>query len=102
VLRRRERARRAAANGGIAVRRRGSARKDLGIGDEELVRRYQNGESIAQLAACVGKPWNTIKYRLQAEGVYIPPLRRANGSSQLKNGNRAGGSSETKLTGGKR
>lgn len=75
VLRQRERARRAVANDGIAVRQRGSARTDLGLSDDELVRRYREGESIGELAACVGKPWNTIKYRLQAEGVHTPPYR---------------------------
>ena len=78
-----------AANRMIAARRRargktrqparpgaGPPRKDLGISDAELVRRYQAGESIRQLAASLGIYYSVVRNHLIAEGA---ELRPANG-----------------------
>jgi hypothetical protein len=46
-------------------------RADLGISDAELVRRYEAGESIRQLAVSLGKSYSTIQSRLQAEGAQM-------------------------------
>jgi hypothetical protein len=78
-----------AANRMIAARRRargktrrpampgsGRPRKELGISDAELVRRYQAGESIRQLAASLGIYYSVVRNHLLAEGA---ELRPANG-----------------------
>jgi hypothetical protein len=78
------------ANRTIAARRRahgklrrpappggGRPRKDLGITDAELARRYQEGQSIRQIAASLDNiHYNVVRVRLIAHGVQ---LRRANG-----------------------
>ena len=51
----------------------GPARKDLGISDAELIRRYQAGESIRQLAASLGTYYSVVQYRLKAEGAQLRP-----------------------------
>jgi hypothetical protein len=54
-----------------------------------LVRRYEAGESIRQLAAFLGKPHGTIQQRLQAEGAQIracgrPPTNGYPQSSRVR------------------
>ena len=51
-------------------------RLDLGISDAELVRRYEAGQSIRQLAVSLGTRYSVVHYRLKAEGAQ---LRQANG-----------------------
>ncbi|HEY5988366.1 MAG TPA: hypothetical protein VIV12_18610 [Streptosporangiaceae bacterium] len=70
---RRRRARGAAGNGQPARRRStpGRARADLGISDAELVRRYQAGESVRQLAASLGTYYSAVHTRLHAEGAQL-------------------------------
>ena len=55
-------------------------RADLGISDAELVRRYEAGESVRQLAACLGKSYSVVHRRLHACGAELrstgrPPKR---------------------------
>ena len=76
----------AAANRTIAARRRargklrrpappgaGRPRIELGISTAELARRYQDGQSIRQLAASLGVNTVVISHRLKAEGVQFRP-----------------------------
>lgn len=72
----RRRARRKAQNRQPARPGTGPPRIDLGISDAELVRRYQAGESIRQLAVSLGTYYSVVRYRLKAEGA---ELRPANG-----------------------
>jgi len=80
------------ANRTIAARRRargklrrpappgsGKPRIELGISTAELARRYQDGQSIRQLAAALGVNAIVISHRLKAEGVQLRP---ANGRPQ--------------------
>lgn len=91
--------RRVAANRTIAARRRarkraqnqlprrpgaGPARADLGISDAELVRRYQAGESIRQLAASLGTYYSQVHYRLKAEGAQLRPAHGQPPARQLR------------------
>jgi len=82
----------AAANRTIAARRRargklrrpappgsGKPRIELAISSAELARRYQDGQSIRQLAASLGVGYVVIHHRLKAEGVQLRP---ANGRPQ--------------------
>ncbi len=48
-------------------------RADLGISDAELVRRYQAGESVRQLAAALGTYYSVVHTRLLAEGAQLRP-----------------------------
>jgi hypothetical protein len=88
----------ASANRTIAARRRargklrrpappgaGRPRKDLGIPDAELARRYQDGQSIRQIAASLGVYPSIVRNRLMAQGVQLRP---ANGRRQ-QNANQA-------------
>jgi hypothetical protein len=74
------------ANRTIAARRRargklrrpappgsGKPRIELGISTAELARRYQDGQSIRQLAASLGVNTIVISHRLKAEGVQLRP-----------------------------
>jgi len=76
----------AGANRTIAARRRargklrrpavpgsGRPRIELGISSAELARRYQDGQSIRQLAASLGVNYVVIHHRLKAEGVQLRP-----------------------------
>ncbi len=76
----------AGANRTIAARRRargklrrpavpgsGKPRIELGISSAELARRYQDGQSIRQLAASLGVNYVVIHHRLKAEGVQLRP-----------------------------
>jgi AraC-like DNA-binding protein len=74
VQRRRQQAKRAAENGGQApprTRRTGRAKADLGISDAELARRYEQGQSIRQLAASLGSSYSVVHRRLQATGTQL-------------------------------
>jgi hypothetical protein len=74
--RRRQRARRAEASDGsppAAAQRRGKPRTDLGMSGAELVRRYEAGESLAQLAAAAGASKHVVRRRLNAEGAQMRP-----------------------------
>jgi hypothetical protein len=84
------------ANRTIAARRRargktrqparggGRPRKELGITDGELARRYQDGQSIRQIAGSLGGIYyNVIRCRLIAQGVQLRP---ANGRPGSENG----------------
>lgn len=76
VLRQRHRARIAALNGGQPprpARRTGPPRADLGISGAEMVRRYEQGQSIRQLAASLGSSYSVVQRRLQAEGARLRP-----------------------------
>lgn len=44
---------------------------DLGISDAELVRRYEAGESIRTLAACLGRSYSVVHRRLHAAGAQL-------------------------------
>jgi hypothetical protein len=77
VLRQRQQAKRAAENGGQRpprVRRNGKAKTDLGISDAELVHRYDEGQSIRQLAASLGSSYSVVQRRLQATGAQLRPV----------------------------
>jgi hypothetical protein len=81
--RQRRRARRAAANGGLPPpRRSGRAWTDLGISGTELVRRYEQGQSIRQLAGSLGTSYSVIQRRLQAEGAQLRSQGRAAKSAE--------------------
>lgn len=76
---RRRRARRAAETGQPLQPRPtpgARPRADLGISDAELVRRYQAGESIRQLATALGTYYSVIHTRLHAEGAQLRPPRQ--------------------------
>jgi hypothetical protein len=51
-------------------------RADLGIPGAELVRRYEAGESIRQLAAALGRSYSVIQRRLDAEGAQLRTVGR--------------------------
>lgn len=51
----------------------GPPRKELGISDAELVRRYQAGESIRQLATSLGIYYSVARNHLIAEGAQLRP-----------------------------
>jgi Helix-turn-helix domain len=77
VLRQRQQAKRTAQNGGQAplwVRRNGKAKADLGISDAELARRYDEGQSIRQLAASLGSSYSVVQRRLQTTGAQLRPV----------------------------
>lgn len=82
------------ANRTIAARRRargklrrpappgsGKPRIELSISTAELARRYQDGQSVRQLAAALGVNAIVISHRLKAEGVQLRP---ANGRPPQK------------------
>jgi hypothetical protein len=46
-------------------------RAALGISDAELVRRYEAGESVRQLAASLGKSYSVVHRRLHTEGAHL-------------------------------
>jgi hypothetical protein len=48
-------------------------RKQLGISDAELARRYEVGESVRQLAASLGTSYNVIRDRLLTQGTQLRP-----------------------------
>jgi hypothetical protein len=81
LVRQRRRARRAAHNGGqpppLARRRGNPPSADLGMSGAELVRRYQDGQSIRQLAAALGRSYSVVQRRLQAEGAPLRPGGRS-------------------------
>ncbi len=77
VARRRQQAKRAAENGGQPpprTRRTGKRPADLGICDAELARRYDEGQSIRQLAASLGSSYSVVQRRLQATGAQLRPV----------------------------
>jgi hypothetical protein len=49
---------------------------DLGISDAELVRRYQAGESVRQIAVSLGRSYSVVHRRLHAEGTELRPMGR--------------------------
>jgi Helix-turn-helix domain len=51
-------------------------RADLGVPDAELVRRYEAGESIRQLATTLGCSYSVIQRRLNAEGAQLRSMGR--------------------------
>jgi Helix-turn-helix domain len=73
VARARVRTRHAVRNGGQLppARRTGPPWSDLGISNAELVRRYEGGQSIRQLAVSLGSSYSVIHRRLQAEGAQL-------------------------------
>jgi hypothetical protein len=75
IVRERRRARRAARDGQPPppVRRCGNPPADLGVGGAELVRRYEDGQSIRQLAADLGSSYSVVQRRLQAKGARLRP-----------------------------
>jgi hypothetical protein len=75
IRRRRQRARQAPPDEG-APRRRKTRRADLGICDAELVRRYQAGESVRQIAVSLGRSYSVVHRRLQTEGVEFRSVGR--------------------------
>jgi hypothetical protein len=79
VARARIRARHAARNGGQPppTRRAGPPQADLGISGAELVRRYEGGQSIRELAATLGSSYSVIQRRLHAEGAQLRSTGRA-------------------------
>jgi hypothetical protein len=82
VLRQRRQAKRAARNGGQPpppARRTGPPKADLGISGTELVRRYEQGQSIRQLAASLGSCYSVVQRRLQAEGAQLRSVGRSRG-----------------------
>ena len=88
VLRQRHRARRTARNDGQPpppARRTGPPRADLGISSTELVRRYEQGQSIRRAAASLGSSYSAAQRRLQTEGAQLRPgggqARRGSGTS---------------------
>ncbi|HEY7145337.1 MAG TPA: helix-turn-helix domain-containing protein [Streptosporangiaceae bacterium] len=69
TIRLRERARAAAGQRDKVPRPAPRTRKaDLGITDDELIRRYDSGESIRQIAASLGHSYSVIHRRLHAAG----------------------------------
>jgi transposase len=72
---RRRRAQQRAARGLPPVVKTGAPAADLGISDAELVRRYQDGASIRQLATALGSSYSVIQRRLHAEGANLRPAR---------------------------
>jgi hypothetical protein len=46
------------------------------VTDKELVRRYNQGQSIHALAKQLGRDFSTVKARLQQSGVQVPPNGR--------------------------
>jgi hypothetical protein len=100
-----------AANSTIAARRRargktrqparggGRPRKELGITDAELARRYQDGQSIRQIAGSLGIYYNVIRKRLIAEGVQLRP---ANGRPPQKTQPEMAGTITGRMPDGKR
>jgi Helix-turn-helix domain len=76
--RRANRARSAARSSGRpqSARRPGPLRADLGISDTELGRRYENGQSIRQLAASLGCSYEVIRQRLHAQGAQVRSMGR--------------------------
>jgi DNA invertase Pin-like site-specific DNA recombinase len=87
-LRRRQQAKRAAQNGGQPpppTRRTGKRPTDLGISDAELVRRYEQGQSIRQLAASLGSSYSVVQRRLQATGAQLRPVGKPPNRHSPKN-----------------
>jgi hypothetical protein len=81
-LRQRRQAKRAARNGGQPpppAHRTGKSRADLGISGTELVRRYEQGQSIRQLAASLDSSYSVVQRRLQAEGAQLRSVGRSRG-----------------------
>jgi DNA-directed RNA polymerase specialized sigma24 family protein len=72
---RRRRAQQRATRGLPPVAKTGAPSADLGISDAELARRYENGETIRQLATALDSSYSTIQRRLQAEGARLRPAR---------------------------
>lgn len=77
IRRRRQRARQAPPDDGAArLRTTPGRRADLGIPDAELVRRYQAGESVRQIAASLGRSYSVVHRRLHTEGTEFRPVGR--------------------------
>ncbi|HEY7143565.1 MAG TPA: helix-turn-helix domain-containing protein [Streptosporangiaceae bacterium] len=54
-------------------------RADLGISGAELVRRYEGGETVRQIAASLGRSYGVVHRRLHAEGAELRPAGRVAG-----------------------
>jgi hypothetical protein len=101
----------AAANRTIAARRRargktkqpsrggGRPRKELGISNAELARRYQDGESIARIADSLGIYYSVIRNRLIAHGTQLRP---AIGRPPQNTGREMAGTAPGRMPDGKR
>jgi hypothetical protein len=74
TIRRRRRARQTPLDEGAPRPRK--TRADLGIPDAELVRRYQAGESVRQIAVSLGRSYSVVHRRLHAEGAEFRPVGR--------------------------
>jgi hypothetical protein len=55
----------------IDARGGGRPRKELGISDAEVARRYRDGQSIRQIAGSLGVYYNVIRYRLIVQGIQL-------------------------------
>ena len=58
------------------ARRPSPLRADLGISAVELTRRYENGQSIRQLATSLGCSYEVIRQHLLAQGAQLRPMGR--------------------------
>ncbi|WP_308170254.1 GntR family transcriptional regulator, partial [Acrocarpospora catenulata] len=61
---------------GVRIRRRSAAGTGLGVSAEEVVRRYEAGESMRAIAGSLGVDKLTVRCRLLAAGVEIRPPGR--------------------------